>query len=154
MPCTPPYPHIRRTTCISHQTTDLLSKYYISKLGSGGSRPVLILLTQGGGSKFVKTCWCNTWTLHKRNIFMIRKVFYKLSSNSPSVQILHQQIMGGGARLALTLPTQGGPKSVKTRLCNTWTLPYKGYVHRSCLKLLGPPRLSEYGWYGMTILGF
>ena len=31
--------------------------------GDGGSRPVLISLTQGGGPKFCKTCWCNTWTL-------------------------------------------------------------------------------------------
>ena len=32
---------------ISRQSTHLLFKYYISILG-GGSRPVLILLTQGG----------------------------------------------------------------------------------------------------------
>ena len=31
--------------------------------GDGGSRPVLISLTQGGGPKFGKTCWCNTWRL-------------------------------------------------------------------------------------------
>ena len=33
---------------ISRQTSHVLFKYYISKLG-GGSRPVLILLTQGTG---------------------------------------------------------------------------------------------------------
>ena len=51
--------------------------------------------------------------IKEKHILIIQKVSYKSSSKSPSVQVLCQQIRGGGgSRLALTM--LGGPKSGET----------------------------------------
>ena len=49
----------------SHQAAHLLFKYYIINLGSGGQDLWWSWwFREGeGGPKFVKTWWCNTWTL-------------------------------------------------------------------------------------------
>ena len=67
-------------------------------------------------------------TIIEKYILIIWNISWKSSSNSPSVQVLRQQIRGGGgSRLVLILLTQGGgggPKSGKSCWRNTWMLPY------------------------------
>ena len=64
----------------------------------------------------------------EKHIWIIWNASYKSSSNSPSIQVLRQQIRGGGgSRLVLILLTQGGvggPTSGKSCWRNTWMLPY------------------------------
>ena len=76
-------------------------------------------------------------TIIEKYILIIWNISWKSSSNSPSVQVLRQQIRGGGgSRLVLILLTQGGvggPKSGKSCWRNTWMLPYGCFMIFSCI---------------------
>ena len=71
----------------------------------------------------------------EKHIWIIWNASYKSSSNSPSIQVLRQQIRGGGgSRLALIMLTQcGDPESEKTCWCYTWTLPTTGVCQKANL---------------------
>ena len=60
----------------------------------------------------------------EKHILIIWNVLFKSSSNSPSVQVLHQQIRGGVKTCTDLADSGGDPRFGKTCWCNTWTLPY------------------------------
>ena len=69
-------------------------------------------------------------------------MYYKSSSYSPSVQLLHQQIRGGGAsKLALIMLTQGGEVQNQGKLADV--ILEHSLTSQAGRKIYGPPTAMD-----------
>ena len=77
----------------------------------------------------------------EKHILIIWNMYYKSSSYSPSVQLLHQQIRGGASKLALIMLTQGGEVQNQGKLADV--ILEHSLTSQAGRKIYGPPTAMD-----------